>query len=201
MSNRGCKGSGEQVRSKGTLPLILVCIIALFTSGLSSVSAVAAGPVICLYRVGNRGQDGALLIKNYLEGKGYQVHVYQGEETIEGHVQKANLINRSGATVFLAIAIATGAEHALVVARTEAPQSSGHFLTVDEIPGRFAEESQRLADSVAGALGVKAKRMPLFPLLGITMPGIFLSIKGPETDLAVVAKNLHMGLEKYFRKG
>jgi len=193
--------SVEQVRGKKRLAFALVCVAVLFTLLLSSVPAIAAGPAICLYRVGNRGQDGVFLIKNYLEDRGYQVSIYQGEETIEAHIQKANLINRSGATVFLAIEIRTGAEHAIVVARTEAHQGNGHFLTVDEIPGRFLEESQTLADAVASGFGVKAKRMPLFPLLGITMPGIFLRIRGPETDLAAVAKNLHMGLEKYFRKG
>ena len=53
----------------------------------------------------------------------------------------------------------------------------GRFLAIDEIPARFARESDRLAASVAAPFGVKVKHLPLFPLLGVNMPGIVVKLE------------------------
>lgn len=201
MPERRGKNNGKRAWRRGGLHAATSVLIGLFALLLFfAAPAFAAGPGICIYRIGDYGQEGITFIKRYLESKGYPVSLYQGDETIEGHTERASAINRSGAAVFLAVQITAGAKDIMVV-RTEGLHGEGRFLTIDEIPTRFSENSEALADAVAGAFAVKAKRMPLFPLLGITMPGIFLRIQGPETDLAAVAKNLHLGIEKYFRKG
>jgi hypothetical protein len=190
----------KEVREKGGSFPAAAVLIGFLALLFFSTSAFAAGPAVCIYRIGTSGQDGVAFIKRYLEGKGHQVSLYEGEEQIEGHTEKASMINRSGAAVFLAVQIMPGPKSIMGV-RTQGAKGDGRFLTIDEVPERFSGDSQALADAVADAFSVKAKQMPLFPLLGITMPGIFLRIQGPETDLPDVAKNLYTGLQKYFRKG
>jgi hypothetical protein len=169
---------------------------------LSSVQAVwPAGPGIVIYRVGDGGQEALTFVKQYLETKGYQVSLYQGESAIEKHVEKANVINRSGARLFLAIEATAGDTNHVMVARTQTRKGDGRFLTINEIPEQFAGESRILADAIAGAFDVRSKQMPLFPLLGITMPGIFMKISWADKDIPDLAKRLHSGLEKYLRKG
>ena len=174
-----------------------ICFSLLFPAGLGC----AASRSVALYRVGERGQDACAFLKQYLEARGYQVALYQGESTIEKHVEKANLINRGAAKMCIAVARVLDEKKRVLVARTEARKGEGRFLTVDEVPEHYAGESQVLADAVAGQFGVRAKRMPLFPLLGIRMPGIYIEVRGPEGDLQDIAEKLYLGMEKYFRKG
>lgn len=183
----------------GKLPAtVLFSLLLLF---LSFASGYGAGPGVVLYRVGDSGQEAVAFVKQYLEAKGYQVALYQGESVIEKHVEKANLINRSAARVFIAIEMTGGEKRRVMVARTEAKKGDGRFLAIDEVPERFAGESRILADAVAGSFGVKAKQMPLFPLLGISMPGIFVGAQLTETDFQDIANKLYIGMEKYFSEG
>jgi hypothetical protein len=184
-----------------TARLAAIGIIGLALLSLFSITAYGAGPVIALYRVGAGGQQGLTFVKQYLEAKGYQVSLYQGETTIEKHVEKASLINRSAAGLFLAIEMTIGEKFHVMVARTEAKKGEGRFLTIAEVPERFAGESRALSDAIGASFGVKVKQMPLFPLLGISMPGVFIRMDGAETEMPDFAKGLHRGLEKYFRKG
>ncbi len=176
-----------------------ICFSLLFPAGLGS----PASRSVALYRVGGRGQgqDACAFLKQHLEARGYQVALYQGESTIEKHVEKANLINRGTAKICIAVGTVLDPKKRVLVARTEARKGEGRFLTVDEVPEHYAGESQVLADAVAGQFGVRAKRMPLFPLLGIRMPGIYIEVRGPEGDLQDTAQKLYLGMEKYFRKG
>ncbi len=204
MPNRENRNGGIPTpqRCKSTLPGL---IAALFTAALLlliSFGPACAGDIgIALYRIGDEGRDATAFVKRFLEMKGYQVDLYQGETTIEKHVEKANLINRGKARAFVAMEMTTGERGRVIVAITEAKKADGRFLTLNEVPERFSEESQSLADSVAGCFGVRVKRMPLFPLLGIAMPAIFIKAQGTEKDLPDVANKLYLGIEKYFRKG
>jgi hypothetical protein len=179
---------------KGLIALLML-LISFATAGYG------AGPGVALYRVGDSGQEAVAFVKQYLEAKGYQVALYQGESVIEKHVEKANLINRSAARVFIAVEMMVGEKRRVMVARTEAKKGDGRFLTIDEVPERFAGESRILADAVAGPFGLKAKQMPLFPLLGISMPGIFIRAQLAEADFQDVANKLYTGMEKYFSEG
>jgi hypothetical protein len=176
-------------------------LVGLLLMFLSFAPGYGAGPGVVLYRVGDSGQEAVAFIKQHLETKGYQVTLYQGESVIEKHVEKANLINRSAARVFIAIEVTGGERRRVMVARTEAKKGDGRFLTIDEVPERFAGESRILADAVAASFGVRTKQMPLFPLLGISMPGIFIEAQLTEADFRDVANKLYIGMEKYFSEG
>jgi hypothetical protein len=183
---------------KGTRSFVLAAIC--FATLLPTAYCYAAGPAIAFYGVGEHAQTVTAFLEQFLETKGYQVAIYQGESTIEKHVEKANTINRSATKVCIAVEMVPADKKHVLVARTEARKGEGQFLTVDEVPERYVRESRVLADSVAKYFGVRAERMPLFPLLGIDMPGIFIELRGSEEDLPDVSQKLYLGLDKYFRK-
>ncbi len=159
----------------------------------------AGGRNIVFYRIGDGGQEAWTLLKVYFEGKGYGVTIVQGETVIEKHVEKVNRINRGPGSVFLAMELIPGEVSRVMVAESDAGIGEGRFLAIDEIPARFARESDRLAAYVAAPLNVKVKHLPLFPLLGVTMPGIVVKLEFSEGQafLRMIAK-LSGGIEKYF---
>ena len=96
----------------------------------------------------------------------------RARRSIEKHVDKINRINRGSAgSVFLAMELLPDEKSHVMVAESEAKKGEGRFLAIDEIPARFARESDRLAAAVAAPFDVKVKHLPLFPLLGVNMPG------------------------------
>jgi hypothetical protein len=179
--------------------LVAASLLAFFDTFLTSV--YGAGPAIVIYRVGNAGGNEAMSIKLALESKGFPVTLVQGESIIEKHVDKVGVINQSSAKLFLAFEyVPSEKSRAVVVAKTAAKKGEGSFLTIDEVPASFAEESNGLAYAVAESFGVKVKQMPLFPLLGVNMPGVFLRWETKEDAVPDLTNRLCAGLEKYIRK-
>jgi hypothetical protein len=162
--------------------------------------APAADKEIVLYRIGDGGETAWNQLKQSLEAKGWGVTVYEGEMVVEKHVEKASRINRGPGRVFLALQMIAGERSRVMVAAPETKEGEGRFLTIDEIPGQFKEESDRLADRIAEAFRVKPKHLPLFPLLGIYMPGVMISMELKESEVRDAAGKLSAGLEKYFRE-
>jgi hypothetical protein len=161
----------------------------------------AAGPTIALYKVGDHGQDVVASISRALEAKGYPVILVQGEMTVEKHIEKANILNRSLAKLLIAFQfIPSDKSRRVTVVKTLSKKGEGNFLTIDEVPGKFADESNRFAYAVADSFTVKVKQMPLFPLLGVNMPGFFLRLEGKETDLGDFTSRLCSGLEIFIKK-
>lgn len=160
--------------------------------------ACADGNSLVFYRIGEDAPQQWAFVKQYFEGRGHPVSIYQGEAVVEKHIEKVNAINRSPAKVFLALQLVRGDVTGVIVAMTDAKKEEGRFLTIDEIPGLFAEESQRLATDIAGPFKVKVKHLPLFPLLGVTMPGAFVRIEYKEGDLEDAVRKLCEGVERYF---
>jgi hypothetical protein len=160
--------------------------------------AHAADKGIVLCRIGEGAPAAWSSLKAYFEGKGYQVASYQGETTIERHVEKVNGLNRGPGAVFLAVELIPAARTYVLVAMTDAKKGEGRFLAIDEIPERFSGESERLARSVAGQFKVKVKRLPLFSLLGVNMPGVFIRIESKEGEFGDGVDKIGTGVERYF---
>lgn len=178
--------------------LVMACAVAAML--MLPLSAAAADTDIVVYRIGESGEAAWNHLKQLIEAKGWGVTVYQGEMAVEKHVDKVNRINRGPGRVFLALQMITGERSRVMVAAPEVRKGEGRFLTIDEIPGQFKEESDRLADRVAEAFKVKPKHLPLFPLLGVHMPGIMISMELKESEVRDAAGKLYTGLEKYFRE-
>jgi hypothetical protein len=160
--------------------------------------ARAAGNRIVFYRIGQSGQVAWTQLTQYFEGKGFSVTVVQGETVIERHVEKVSRINRGPGGVFLAMELIPGGRSRVMVAESDAKKGKGRFLAIDEIPARFAPESDKLAGHAAAAFNVKVKHLPLFPLLGVTMPGILVKLEFGEGETTDVIAKLCGGVEAYF---
>lgn len=174
-------------------------LLAVLLVLLLGAQAHAAGHNIVFYQIGESGQQAWTLLKAYFEGKGYGVTIVQGETVIEKHVEKINRINRGRGSIFLAMELIPAEKSRVMVAESDAKSGEGRILAIDEIPARFAQESDRLAASVAAPFNVKVKHLPLFPLLGVTMPGIVIKLEFNEEQafLGMISK-VYTGVETYF---
>ncbi|NTU76708.1 MAG: metal ABC transporter permease [Alphaproteobacteria bacterium] len=77
----------------------------------------------------------------------------------------------------------------------------GNILAIDEVPSLYGNLSRELAGLLAGAYGGTVKEFPLFPLLGVDMPGVYLTIECTPDQTGQVLDKLSSSLQKYFRKG
>jgi hypothetical protein len=175
----------------------MVAAVAFGLAGLAE-SARADGNGVAFYRIGEDSPQQWAFVKEYFEGKGYPVIIYQGETQVEKHIEKVDMINRSPARIFLAVQMVKGDATRVMVAMTDAKKEEGRFLTIDEVPGLFAEESQRLATDIAAPFKVRVKHFPLFPFLGVTMPGAFVRVDYREGDMEDVVHKLCEGVGRYF---
>jgi len=191
---------------------------------LTVLAAPCSGEPLILYRLG-QDHPGWSAIKEYFDSRGYPVTIYQGETTIEKHLERAGRINRGPAGIFLALEFASGQQpKAMVVAPAFEKRDAGAaqpqagadatqakpgaqpdgqeviFYAIDELPGRHTEASKRLADGIASSFNVKVKRMPLFPVLGVNMPGIFVRLECKEEQVKEMLNTLLSGIDKYTRR-
>ena len=138
-------------------------------------------------------------------------------------------INRSPAKFLLALEFVSGDATSVLVAMTDqkaaedgAPAEPGkpsasragnslttiigdapagnRFLAVDELPGKYATDSGRLAEGVAASFKVKVKHLPLFPLVGADMPGIYLRMECRQDKVGEMLGLLHGSIRNYLRR-
>ncbi|HME46095.1 MAG TPA: hypothetical protein VKF36_23625 [Syntrophorhabdales bacterium] len=183
-----------------------------------------------LYQVGGAKEvQSWSLARDFFKGKGYDVLYQLGETTVEKHLEKMGKINRSPAKFFLALELVSGDDTGVLVVMTDrrgpegdtSPESGGplvsrtgkdvttfapdtqagnKFLAVDELQRKYASDSARLADAMAGSFHVKVRHVPLFPLLGADMPGIFLRIECKQDKVGEMLGLLHGGIQNYLRR-
>ncbi|MGD0229931.1 MAG: hypothetical protein ABSC19_06160 [Syntrophorhabdales bacterium] len=178
------------------VPAVLLLLILIL-----SAEVHAAEDSIVFYRIGESGQEAWAVLKQRLEEGGLAFVIVQGETVIEKHVEKVNRINRGPWKVFCGLELIPGQKSRVMVAESDAGKSEGRFVPIDRIPARFAGESDRLAADVAAQFNVKVKHLPLFPLLGVTMPGIVVKLEFKEGETEDVMAKLLSGVEKYFSEG
>ncbi|MCX8022062.1 MAG: hypothetical protein N2745_04745 [Syntrophorhabdaceae bacterium] len=139
-------------------------------------------------------------VRTYLQRKGYGVNLYKKAKTLEKQIENANRINRSKAGLFLAMDVRIGERERLLVAYGSAKPVTGRLLTIEEIPGKHIESSKRLAGCIASFLGKSSKEIPLFPLLGIDMPGVFLSFETTRERINDIYEKMDGCLKNFFRR-
>jgi len=153
-----------------------------------------------LYRIGDKETPEWNQLKRHLNGKGYRVSIYEGTDSLEKHLQNVNRINREKASLLLAMSLALGDTDAVLVAVSDARPGTGRFLAIEEIPAAHEAASKELAVQVAMVFKTQMKRLPLFPLLGVDMPGIFLGVECTKERTTEVFDRLYEGLQKYFAR-
>ena len=156
---------------------------------------------IVLYRFGTRDPGVWDQLRKHLGGKGYKVSMYEGADNLEKHIENVNRINRLRASLLLAMDFSVGAKNQYLVAVTTAKRGTGNILAIDEVPSLYGNLSRELAGLLAGAYGGTVKEFPLFPLLGVDMPGVYLNIECTPDQTGQVLDKLSSSLQKYFRKG
>lgn len=156
---------------------------------------------IVLYHVGEKDQEARVLLKKHLAGKGFVVFTYEGTDRIEKQVEIANKINRLRASLFMAVEFTFSDQENVIVAVSNAKKSEGQFLTIEEVPAVHVGRSREFALLVAERFKGKVLDLPLFPLLGIDMPGLFLRITCPKEKAGEVLSEVSESMQKYFTRG
>jgi hypothetical protein len=187
-------------------------IVSLLIAIIFSTSCYAEDNLV-FYNAGKRDPAAWGLLKEYFSSKNYALSFYQGDGSLEHHLDRVNRINVIKSGVFVGIEFTFGDQRRAMVATAEfgkdreAAQNKESedrkrlLWAVEELPAKHEAESQRLAELVAVPFQVKVKRMPLFPLLGVDMPGLFVSIQCKKEDARSLLTMLDGALQKYFKKG
>ncbi|OPY75347.1 MAG: hypothetical protein A4E64_01926 [Syntrophorhabdus sp. PtaU1.Bin058] len=173
--------------------VILICLFSF------SYSYADEQFVIC--RMGEKDQAAWNMFRKYFSAKGYSMSYYDGADNLDKHIENVNRINRSNGTVFLAIDLVMGGTGSVLVAVTNAKRGKGVIPNIDEVPAIHINNSMELATMVAAPFNKKIKKMPLFMLLGVDMPGIFLRLESPKDKMGEMFDRLHEGLQKYVKRG
>ncbi|HNS15793.1 MAG TPA: hypothetical protein PKM08_10705 [Syntrophorhabdaceae bacterium] len=174
--------------------LIVICIL--------SFSYSYADEHFVIYRMGERDQAAWNMFRKYFSAKGYNMSYYDGADSIDRHIENVNKINTSNGTVLLAIDLVLGGTtNNVLVAATNARRGKGNIPDIDEVPAIHINNSMELATMIAAPFSKKIKRMPLFMLLGIDMPAIFLRLESPKDKAGEAFDRLHEGLQKYAKRG
>lgn len=156
---------------------------------------------IVFYRFGIKDPAAWNQLRTYFVTKGYRISFYEGADNLEGHVENVNRINRLNASILIAMDYSVSSKNRLMVAVTTAKKGKGNIRAFDEVPAVHETESRALAGLVAGAFKKNVKEFPLFPLLGVDMPGIFLGVESTPDQSTEVLDKLHDSLQKYFKRG
>jgi len=174
--------------------IILLCMLfPLFCS--------YAAEHIILYNVGIKDQDSWGILKKYFDSKGYNVSIYEKAETFDKHLENVNKINRAKNALLLAIDFSIRDKNDVFVAVADSRKGNGKFLTIEEIPAKHIVRSMELAKCVASSFGKTVKELPLLPLLGIDMPGVFLRMESTKGKTNESLNALNSCLQKYFTRG
>lgn len=167
---------------------------------------------LIFYNTGKRDSVAWGVLKEYFSSKNYALSFFQGDGAIERHLEKVNRINTFKLGAFVAVEFTFGYEKHVMVAIAEYGKGGeagkkkefdgrGRLLWgVEELPARHEAQSKRLAELVAAPLQVKVKRVPLFPLLGVDMPGVFVSVQCRKEEARSLLTMLDSALQKYFRR-
>jgi hypothetical protein len=160
-----------------------------------------AGEHVVLYRIGEKDPVAWNLLSKYFTSKGYNVSTYEGTDSLEKHIENVNRINKGKGSLLLAIDFNIGETNHVLIAITDAKKGKGNVLAIEEVPAIHESNSKELATLLASSFNRGVKQLPLFPLLGVDMPGIFLRMECTKEKAGEMLNKLHDSLQKYFRRG
>jgi hypothetical protein len=166
-----------------------------------SLSAAHAGEQFALYCAGEKDQPSWNILKKYFDSKGYNVSIYEKTDNLEKHLENANRINKTGASLMLVMDFRIGDRNDVFAAITNAKKGKGRILSIEEVPGQYVELSAEVAGCVATPFRRTVKELPLFPLLGIDMPALFLRIECTKEKAEETLNVVNDCLQKYFQRG
>lgn len=187
-----------RIKRAGLCPAVVFLVAAIIVSCAAPVSAADR---IILVRAG--ATDTALWngFNKYLAGKGYAVSAYEAANTMEKQVETANRINREKAGFMLVLEMLPSEKTDAFVAISDSKKGKGMILNIEEVPALHIDSSRELATSIADQFQEKSKALPLFMLLGIDMPGVFMRLDIPKDKTTEVFDKINTGMAKYLKRG
>lgn len=162
---------------------------------------VFASEHIVLYTIGEKKTPETDAAKRYLEKKGFKISIYPLKNTLERHIENINKINNQKASMLIALNIEVSDDEGCFVAVSDAKKTTGIFQAIEDIPGIHGESSRELASSIASSFSVKVKELPLFPLIGADMPGVFVYIMTKKDAVNIALERLYVGIDSYLKRG
>jgi hypothetical protein len=153
---------------------------------------------IILYQVGRTQPAHMALFKKTLTAKGYRVKVFEGSANLEKHLETASRMNREKADAVIALDLKPGDTSRAVIAASIANKGTGRFFAVEEVQSAHEERSLELAVALASQFKAGIKRFPLFPLLGVDTPGVFVRLQFSQESMGEMFEDFYEGLQKYF---
>ncbi len=160
-----------------------------------------AGEPMPIYCAGEKDQASWSFLKTYFDSKGYNVSIYEKTDSLERHLENANKINKTGASLMLVMDFRIGGKNEVFAAVSNAKKGKGKILAIDEIPARYVDLSAEVAGCIATPFRRTVKELPLFPLLGIDMPALFLRIECTKEKADETLNVVNDCLQKYFQRG
>lgn len=179
---------------------ILLCFTLIFLLSCAEPCLCAAEHII-LSRAGVRDEPMWNAFKRHLTGKGFAVSVYDSPESMEKQVETANRVNREKAAFMLVVELVPSERFDAFVAVSDARKGKGLIVNADEVPGSHVARSTELGSSIAAQFQRKVKSIPLFMLLGIDMPGVFVRLEVPKGKPAEAFDKLYDGMMNYMKRG
>lgn len=156
---------------------------------------------IVLYRLDTNDPVSWEQLKRYLGAKGYRVSTFDGTDNLEKHVENVNKINKLKASAFIAMDFGVSDQNRTVIAVTTAKKGKGTIMSIDEVPALYANESRELATSLAFVFSKDVKEIPLFQLLGVDIPGVYMKINFLPDRTKEILEKFHEGMRRYFKRG
>ncbi len=191
-----CSGFRSSYLGFSGIKLILFFMCALFPF----VNVHAADNIV-IFRMNAKDQTTWNTIKKSFDSKGYNVSIYDATENMDRHLESLNRINKSNALLALVMNFKISDKPDVLVAVPEGEKGKGRFLTIDEVTAYHGENSMILAKEVATSFGKNPKRLAIFPLLGVDMPGIFINIECKNDNINETLNKLHESIQKYLKRG
>jgi len=159
------------------------------------------GEQIPIYCAGEKDQPSWSFLKRYFDSKSYSVSIYEKTDSLEKHLENANRINKTGASLMLVVDFRIGGKNEVFAAVSNARKGKDKILAIDEIPGQYVDRSAEVAGCIATPFRKTVKELPLFPLLGIDMPALFLRIECTKEKADETLNVVNDCLQKYFQRG
>jgi hypothetical protein len=192
--SRKRRGGGKPLMKRTVLVLLLVLGFLPFWD------AFAAGEHVAICRMGEKDPAAWGLLRKYLAGKGYRLSIHEGTADLATHIENTNRINAAKAAMLLVMDFGMGEQSKVMVAVTEAQKGRGRILAMEEVPAAHIEESRECAQFLASSFGTKVKEFPLFPVLGVNAPALFIKMECTKENAGEMLDRLYESLQKCLQR-
>lgn len=155
---------------------------------------------IFLYMVGTPNNDIRQTFLKVLKKHGMDFTLHTGTKNLEEHLRLVSEINTRKKGLFIAVDLNKREKPGPFVAVFKPKKPDGKLLRIDEIPYVHIDLSTKIAEHIASSFGIRVVKLPLFPLLGVDMPALYLRLRENKEEMELVTKLVKEAIRKYTMK-